>query len=121
MNRDYSPEITQEDRLWATFCHLSGIIAFFLLPFFGQILVPLILWLIKRHDSPFIDESGKEAVNFQLSVTLYFIPCLILVIFLIGIPLLLVLGLFWFIGAIYASIQANDGNHFRYPLTIRFL
>ncbi len=115
-----TPEITHEERVWATFCHLAAF-ALFLVPPVGQIIAPLVLWLLKRHDSPFIDEHGTEAVNFQISVTLYGIPCFILVFFAIGIPLLLALFVFWFFTVIYASIRTNDGKAFRYPLCIRFL
>ncbi len=115
-----SPEISKEERLWSTFCHLSCF-AIFLLPPVGHLIAPLILWLIKRHDSAFIDEHGKEAINFQISVSLYAIPCVILTFFLIGIPLAIGLALFWFGASVYAAIQANDGMVFRYPLTIRFL
>ncbi len=59
------------ERNWAVFCHLGGF-AFYLLGFaLGHILVPLALWLIKRDQSAFIEEHGREALNFQISVTLY--------------------------------------------------
>ncbi|MGC9328727.1 MAG: DUF4870 domain-containing protein [Candidatus Hinthialibacter sp.] len=114
------PEITREERTWATFCHLASF-AFFIIPPFGHIIAPLILWLLKRHDSAFIDEHGKESMNFQISVTLYGLICFLLFFFVIGLPMALILFVFWAVCAIYASIKANDGMSYRYPLTIRFL
>jgi uncharacterized protein len=115
-----SPEITREESNWATFCHLSGF-AVFVLPPFGHVIAPLILWLLKRHDSLFIDEHGKEALNFQISVTIYGLICFMMFFFLIGLPMALILFVFWAVCMIYAAIQANDGMSFRYPLIIRFL
>ncbi len=115
-----SPEITREESNWATFCHLAAF-AIFILPPVGHIIAPLILWLLKRHDSAFIDEHGKEAVNFQISISIYAVFCFVLIFLLIGLPVALVLFLFWAICIIYAAIQANDGMSFRYPLTIRLL
>ena len=122
MNEDmgFTPEILREERNWATICHLAGF-AFFILPPIGHVVAPLILWLLKRHDSSFIDEHGKEAVNFQIGVSLYGVLCFILIFFLIGLPIALLLFLFWAICMIYAAIQANDGMSFRYPLIIRLL
>jgi uncharacterized protein len=113
-------EITREESDWATFCHLAGF-AIFILPPFGHVIFPLILWLLKRHDSSFIDEQGKEAVNFQLSVSIYGIFCALLLLFIIGLPLLMLLFVFWAFCIIYASIQANDGMSYRYPLIIRII
>ncbi len=119
-NMGFTPEILREERNWATICHLSGF-AFFILPPIGHVVAPLILWLLKRHDSTFIDEHGKEAVNFQISISIYGILCFILVFLVIGLAMALLLFLFWAICMIYAAIQANDGMSFRYPLIIRLL
>ena len=80
--------MSHEEKTWGMICHLSAF-AFFI-PF-GHILGPLIVWLIKKEEFPFVNEQGKEALNFQISITIYSIFAGILVIVLVGIVLLLVL------------------------------
>ncbi len=115
---------SKEERLWATFCHL-GALGIFIAPGIGHIIGPLIFWLIKRQDSSFIDDHGKEALNFQISISIYWLICIILiftvVLSLVAIPLLVALSIFWLIAIIIAAVRANDGRDYRYPLTIRFL
>lgn len=93
-------------------CHLSG-----LFTIFG----PLIIWLIKKDESKFIDENGKQALNFQISIFIYSIIASILIVILIGIPLLIAIGIFDLIMIIIASIKAADGQVFQYPLSIQIL
>jgi hypothetical protein len=80
-----------------------------------------VIWLLKKDEFPFVDDQGKEALNFQISVTIYIIASVILIVLLIGIPLLIALGLFELIMIVVATIKANEGVKFRYPVTIRFL
>lgn len=109
---------------WAMLCHLAAL-AGVAGASCGQVLGPLIVWLIKRGDHPFIDEQGKEALNFQISVTIYtFAGGILLALPIVTIPLawLFALGMVIF-GVVYAVIggmAANRGEHFRYPVTIRF-
>ncbi len=109
-------------------CHLSA-----LLGWLGNGLLwvagPLILWLVKRNDHPFIDDQGKESVNFHLSLLIYAlgivvvgVPTLIIGIGLVilivgGIALAIIQPVF----SIIAAIQASNGMPYRYPMTIRFL
>jgi len=113
-----TPE-NREERMWAMFCHLSGL-AGFIFPF-GNIIAPLIIWSLKKEEYPLVNDQGKEALNFQISMTIYFIASAILIFLIIGIPLLIILGLFSLIVVIIAAIKANEGEKYRYPLTIRFL
>jgi uncharacterized protein len=106
-------------RTWGMLCHLSSL-AGFIIPF-GHLLGPLIIWLIKKDEYPFVDDQGKESLNFQLTLTLYTIISSILCIILIGFVLLLVLLLAELILVIIASVKANQGETYRYPLTIRFI
>jgi uncharacterized protein len=116
-----NPQATNRDeRLWATLCHLSALVGV-AVPLIGNVVAPLVIWLIKREDSPLVDDQGKEALNFQISMTLYMIGAGVLAIFLIGIPILLVLAVVDFVLIIIASIRANYGERYRYPLTIRFV
>ena len=100
-------------------CHLSALSAF--VTGIGAILGPLIVWLIKKDQSAFVDAQGKESVNFQLSCLLYFIISGLLVLVLIGIPLLIAVSIFWLVEVIIASVAANNGTYHRYPLCIRFI
>jgi len=99
-------------RTWNVLCHASALLGFFF-PWAGHILAPLIVWLVKRGDSPEIDAHGKESVNFQLTMLIYSVISGILCLVLIGFVLL--------VFVIIASIRASEGKFYRYPLTIRFL
>ena len=113
-----TPE-NRDERMWAMFCHLSGL-AGFIFPF-GNIIAPLVIWLIKKEEYPLVNDQGKESINFQISMTIYIIASIILIFLVIGIPLLIILGIFSLIVVIIAAIKANEGEKYRYPLTIRFL
>jgi uncharacterized Tic20 family protein len=107
-------------RTWNVLCHASALLGFFF-PWAGHILAPLIVWLVKRGDSPEIDAHGKESVNFQLSMLIYSVISGILCLVLIGFVLLAILHVLNVVFVIIASIRASEGNFYRYPLTIRFL
>ena len=100
--------------------HLSALSGFFT-GGLGAIIGPLIVWLIKKEEMPFVDEQGKESLNFQITMMLAAIVSAILVLVLIGFLMLLAVGIFDLVMVIIASIKANEGEHFTYPLTIRFL
>jgi len=112
-------ELTKDERMWAMLCHLFAL-AGFIIPF-GNVIGPLVGWLIKKEESEFVNDQGKEAVNFQISMTIYIIISAFLVVVLIGIPLLIGLAIFDLIMIIVAAIKANDGVKYRYPLTIRLI
>jgi uncharacterized Tic20 family protein len=118
-------EVNRDARMWAMFCHLGGL-AGFVIPVVGSIVAPLIIWQVKKDDFPFVDEQGKEAVNFQISMLLYaVIGSAVCLVTCIGIPLIpfvcLAVGIFDFIFLLIAAVKANNGYHYRYPLTIRFI
>jgi hypothetical protein len=104
---------------WATFCHLSALAGYFF-PF-GNILGPLLVWLLKKDQFPLVDRHGKEALNFQISISIYALAASALILILIGIPLLLGLAAFNFIMIIIAAVKCKNGEAFRYPLSLRFL
>ncbi len=110
---------TKDERTWAMLSHFSAYIGC-VFPL-GHIIAPLIIWLSKREVLPLVADQGREVLNFQISMTLYFIIAGILSIVLIGIPILIGLAIFDFIIIIVAGIKANEGFKYRYPLTIRFL
>jgi uncharacterized Tic20 family protein len=111
---------TRDDRTWAMIAHLSALVGYAVVPF-GNIIAPLIIWLVKKDRSWFIDDQAKEALNFQISVTIYAIISAFLIIVLIGFVLLGILYVLGIILSIIAAIKANDGLQYRYPLTIRLI
>lgn len=114
-------EPTKDEKMWAMLAHLSGMIAGALggMTFLG----PLIIWLVKKNESSFVDYHGKEALNFQISITVLLVLSIIVTIATCGIafPLPLALGIFALVVTIMAAIKANNGEYYQYPLTIRFI
>lgn len=108
----------KDARNWAMICHLAALSGY-MIPF-GNILGPLIIWVLKKDDNPFIDDQGKEVLNFQLTMTIGFIVSGVLVFILIGFFLVVVLAVYVLIMTIVGAINANDGKYYRYPLTLRF-
>ncbi len=115
-----SKEINKDARMWAMICHLAGL-AGIILPAAGNIVAPLIIWQVKKDDNPFIDEQGKEAVNFQISMSIYFIASVFLCVVCVGAFLLVATIIVFFVFLLIAAVKANNGYHYRYPLTIRFI
>ncbi len=113
----YAP--AQEERSTAMLCHLTGLLGGFIPPV--NIIAPLIIWLLKKDQSPFVNDQGKEALNFQISVTIYMVISFILLFVLIGIALMAVVGLYWLIFGIIATIKANEGVPYRYPFILRLV
>ncbi len=109
----------KEERTWGMLCHLLAL-STFIIPL-GSIIGPLIVWLIKRNEMPFVDDQGKESLNFQLTLFLMFCISLILMLVFIGIFLAIFLAIYMVIMVIVASIRANEGVMYRYPYTIRFI
>jgi hypothetical protein len=87
----------------------------------GNILGPLLVWLLKGEDSSFIDAHGKEAVNFQIAVTIYVIISGVLILADIGIILLPAVLIFSAIAIIVATVKTNNGVAYLYPLSLRFI
>lgn len=108
-----------EERNWAMVCHLSTF-AGYLIPL-ANIFAPLVIWALKREGNPLVDDQGKEAMNFQISITLYVMVALLFSLLLIGIPFLLALLLADLVFTLIAAIKAGDGETYRYPLTLRFI
>ncbi len=113
-----SPDVPNTVRNWAMAAHIS---AFAVLVVGIPVVGPLVVWLLKREEHPFVDEQGKEAVNFNLSMLLYGIVAGILVLVGIGLVLLPVVLVAWFVLTVIAAVKAANGEHHRYPVTIRFV
>jgi uncharacterized Tic20 family protein len=103
----------------AVICHLIGL-AGMIFPL-GSILGPLIFWLIKKDQSPEVDLHGKEALNFGISYTIYFIVCFFLMAVLLGFFLLPMVTVAYFVLLIVAAVKASNGEAYRYPYIFRFV
>jgi|GEM_PF-155797 len=112
-------EMTQKDeRQWAMLSHL-GTFSACLIPF-ANIIVPLVIWQVKKDESSFTVEHSKESLNFQISLMIYYIATTLLILIIIGFILFIGLFIFNIIIVIIAGIKANEGEYYKYPMTIRF-
>ena len=102
----------------AMFAHLSALVGF-LIPF-GNLIAPLIIWQMKK-DDPFVDSQGKEAVNFQITVSIAGIVAAILTVVLIGLLLLPVIAIGSLVLVIIAGLKANEGEDYQYPFALRLI
>ena len=123
MSEESTPAIettpSKDERTWAMLSHFSAL-CMFIFPF-GNILAPLIIWLIKKEEMSFVEDQAKEVLNFQISMTIYLLISGILCFILIGIPFVIGLGIFNVIITIIAGIKANDGKSYRYPINLRLI
>ncbi len=108
----------KDARTWSMLAHLSALSGF-IIPF-GNILGPLIIWQMKK-DMPMVEQHGKEALNFQITVTIAMIICIILSFVLIGLLLMPIVGIAWLVLTIIAAIKANEGSEYQYPMTLRLV
>jgi len=117
------PEISKDARTWGMLCHLGGL-AGFIFPF-GNIIAPLVIWLIKKEEHKFVDEQGKEALNFQITLEIAVVVGFVLTISVIGacvgIPLLIATSICNIVFCILGAVKANKGEHYRYPVSIRLI
>lgn len=105
--------VPSDSRGWAAAAHLG--------PFLIGFIAPLVVWLIKKDDDAFVEYHSREALNFQISLMIYFLVSVVLVLVIIGIVLLIVGGIFAFVVMIVAGVKAANGEFYRYPLNIRFI
>jgi len=117
--------------------HLSSFAGYFF-PF-GAIIVPLVFWESKKKESELLNRVGKEVINFNLSYLLYFIGIVVVMaslglsiainevdqlnlFLLISMGIVLsILGIAKFVLIIIAAIKGNQGEEYKYPLTINFI
>ena len=110
----------RDERMWASFCHLAAF-AGVAVPLFGNFLGPLVVWLIEKEEFPLVDDQGKEALNFQINILIYSAISFVLIYVCIGIPMLIAVGIYAIVMTIIATLQANQGIRYRYPMTMRFI
>jgi uncharacterized Tic20 family protein len=116
--------ISKDERTWAMLAHLSSFLGY-LVGGVGGIIGPLVVWLIKKDEAPFVADQARESLNFQLSLLLYTVAlvasCFLLIGFVLiwfAVPFLAILGL---VLPIVGGVKANEGHAYRYPMTIRFI
>lgn len=108
-------------RSWCIGLHLSGLSGLVLSFALAHVVVPLVIWLVKRGDSTEIDATGKEVLNFQISYTIYSLIAGGLCFVLIGFLILPIVLIVWLVSIIIAAVKTSNGESYRYPFTIRFL
>jgi uncharacterized Tic20 family protein len=101
--------LKDEEKQMGMFCHIGALI--------GGFIIPLVIWMMKKDESRFVDRHGKEALNFNISLLIYY---------LVGVPLtcgfiVLILAPFTIYWCIMAGMAANKGQYYSYPMTIRFI
>jgi len=130
-----APSVSESERSWCIGLHLSGLSGLLLGVALAHVIAPLVIWLLKRADSPVIDAAGKEVMNFQISFSIFFaiagclcwistLLCLLLVglvLLPLAITLLFVVFVVWLFCMIIAVVKTSNGETYRYPFTIRFL
>lgn len=127
--RAYDPDATDDERTWALLMHLT-LLSYLVLPIVA-IVIPIIMWQIKKEDSPFLDDHGREAVNFQISLIIWTIVLPIIaaiagaitcgVGLILLIPAVLLPYILGIVGMIQAASAANRSEFYRYPMTFRFV
>lgn len=120
-----------DERQWAMFAHLSalagGILTSGWAGSIGCFIGPLVIWLVKKDTMPFVDDQGKEALNFNITVAIAFVALLLLSIFTLGlglviaIPAWIIIGIAWLVLTIIAAVKSNQGVAYRYPFALRLI
>ncbi len=109
--------VSADSRNLATASHLSAFIMFLGIP---SLVGPLAFWLLKR-DDPWVEYHAKEALNFNISFTIYTVVSALAILLLIGLLALPVVLISWFVLTIRAAIRTANGEYYRYPFTMRFV
>jgi uncharacterized Tic20 family protein len=107
-----------DEQTWAMLCHLAALVQLAGVPTFVG---PLVVWLIKKDSMPFVDDQGKEAVNFHLTAFIAAIAVLPTACLGIGIPLMVAIAVAAVVLSVVAGVKANAGVYYRYPFTLRLI
>ena len=107
------PMRPDEEKLWAIGAHLGPLLLGFI--------APLVVWLVYKDRSAFLDRHGKEALNMQISYMIYFLVAGFSIILLVGVILLPLVGIAWLVLMVVATIKAANFEDYRYPLIFRFI
>lgn len=112
-----------EERQWAMFAHLSMLSMY--ITGFGFIVGPIVVWLMKRDESAFVDECGREATNFAISCSIWLVASIAMAFTIVLLPVAFLIWIFGGLAAtilcVIAGLKANQGEVYRYPLTLRLI
>jgi uncharacterized protein len=111
---------TDNERTWGMLAHLAALFGL-LLPVFGNALAPWLIWLSKRDESAFVASQAREAVNFNITVSLAAILCSLLMLVFVGFLLGTALLIAWLVLTLVAAIKASEGEDYRYPFSLHFI
>jgi uncharacterized Tic20 family protein len=115
-----NPQTSKDEQNWAMVCHLVALSGF-VIPF-GNVLGPLVVWLIKKDTMPLVDQHGKEALNFQITVLIAAGISFVLMFVLIGIFLLIAVGIGALVLTIMAAVKVSNGQlDYKYPFALRLI
>lgn len=108
-----TPPPTSDERTIALLAHILTLV--------GGFIAPLVVYLVKKDESPFITQHAKESLNFQITLILAMMASAILIFIFIGFILMFVVGIGSLVLVIMATIKASEGKPYRYPVNIRFI
>jgi len=111
---------TENERTWGMLAHLSAL-AGLVMPLVGIVLGPLLVWLTRRDESEFVAAHAKEALNFNISVLLGALACMLLMLVFVGFLLGTALFVAWLVMMLIAAIKASEGQSYRYPFSLRLV
>ncbi len=119
--RVYQPGLGDDEKTWAVLSHLS-LLGHVVLPF-AAAAIPWVIWLVKKDRSAYVDDHAGEALNFHITLILYNLLIIPLAVITCGVGAALVVGVYALgvVGMILATLAANRGEFFRYPMTFRFI
>lgn len=115
-----TPAPTENERTWGMLAHLSAFVGL-LIPLIGSVLGPLAVWLARRDSSTFVAGHAREALNFNITVLLAAIACMLLMLVFVGFLLGTALFVAWLVMTLIAAIKASEGATYRYPISLRFV
>jgi uncharacterized Tic20 family protein len=111
--RPAAPMRPEDEKLWAVGAHLGPLVLGFI--------APLVVWLVFKDRSAFLDRQGKEALNFQISYMVYFFVAALSLLVVVGLVLLPLVGVAWVVFMVIASVKASQYEDYRYPAIFRLV
>jgi uncharacterized Tic20 family protein len=111
---------SENERTWGMLAHLAAL-AGLVIPLVGNVAGPLVVSISRADQSSFVAAHAKEALNFNITVTLAAVVCTLLMLVLVGFVLGSALFIAWLVMTLIAAIRASEGNAYRYPLSLRLV
>jgi len=111
---------TESERTWGMLAHLSalaGVVVWLI----GCVAGPLVVWIARRDQSAFVAEHAREALNFNITVVLAAMVCMVLMLVFVGFILGAALFIVWLVFTLIAAIKASEGETYRYPFSLRLV